>query len=213
MKTKLTKMDNELLGLRPVRRCAWLPQWRWARPLPRRRQPTRSCSVHMLRGLYLWTLRTGANIVGGDLHSQKPLWKASDFNGDGTLVSPFATVNIGGTIIIDVQRIGRNLYGRSGLHGHALNHRTAPSFNIYVGPDAQQVWTTQIAGRRHGIRCRNGDTGARAIKAPRLVLTRYLECSLIPGFGAFYPRQIRLVARKVSWLRAPIAAAGVIRLR
>ena len=33
----------------------------------------------------------------------------------------FGTVNIGGTIIIDVTGAGRNLYGRSGLHGHAVN--------------------------------------------------------------------------------------------
>ena len=67
------------------------------------------------------------------------------FNGDGTTSNPFGTVNIGGTIIFDVT-------GAVGTYTVApdctgtLSITDVISFNLYVGPGAQQVWTTQIAG-------------------------------------------------------------------
>ena len=43
-------------------------------------------------------------------------------------------------------RRGRNLYSRSGLHRHPVNRPgMAPTFNIYVGPGAQQVWTLETS--------------------------------------------------------------------
>ena len=67
------------------------------------------------------------------------------FNGDGTTFHPCGTVNVGNTIIIDVT-------GAVGTYTVAadctatLSITDGPSFKIYVGPGAQQVWTTQIAG-------------------------------------------------------------------
>src|SRR6266487_5003672 len=43
------------------------------------------------------------------------------------------------------QRRSRNLYGRSGLHGHTVV-TDGPSFSLYVGPGAQQLWMNQTAG-------------------------------------------------------------------
>ena len=77
----------------------------------------------MLSGLYLWTFDGYANI-GGNL-VPKAIMQGLRFNGDGTTFNPFGTVNIGGTIIIDATGAGRNLYGRSGLHGHASQSPTA----------------------------------------------------------------------------------------
>ena len=57
------------------------------------------CSVHMLRGLYLWTF-DGHQNFGGNL-VPKAIMQGLRFNGDGTTFNPFGTVNIGGTIIID----------------------------------------------------------------------------------------------------------------
>ena len=57
------------------------------------------CSVHMLRGLYLWTF-DGYKNFGGNL-VPKAVMQGLQFNGDGTTFNPFGTVNIGGMIIID----------------------------------------------------------------------------------------------------------------
>jgi hypothetical protein len=79
------------------------------------------CSVGTLRGLYLWTFDGYANFDGNLV--PKAVMQGIRFNGDGTTFNPFGTVNIGGTIIIDATGGVGNLYGRSGLHGHAINHR------------------------------------------------------------------------------------------
>ena len=53
----------------------------------------------MLRGLYLWTF-DGYTDFGGGL-VPKAVMEGVRFNGDGTTINPFGTVNFGGTIIID----------------------------------------------------------------------------------------------------------------
>jgi len=55
------------------------------------------CGVYTLRGSYLFATH-GWNIVSG-VAVPKAIVEGINFNGDGTLVSPFATVNINGTII------------------------------------------------------------------------------------------------------------------
>src|SRR5258707_4991686 len=56
-----------------------------------------ACGVYTLRGSYLFATH-GWNIVGG-VAQPKAIVEGIDFNGDGTLVSPFATVSINGTIL------------------------------------------------------------------------------------------------------------------
>ena len=95
-----------------------------------------------LRGLYLWTFDGYANF-GGNL-VPKAVMQGIQFNADGTTFNPFGTVNIGGTIIFDAT-------GFSGTYTVAADCTgtlspapgIAPTFNIYVGPGAQQVWTIQ----------------------------------------------------------------------
>src|SRR5436189_4383025 len=58
-----------------------------------------ACSVHMLKGLYLWTFDGYENFGGNFV--PKAIMQGLQFNGDGTTFNPFGTVNIGGTIIID----------------------------------------------------------------------------------------------------------------
>lgn len=101
------------------------------------------CSVGMLRGLYLWTFDGYADL-GGNL-VPKAVMQGLRFNGDGTTFNPFGTVNIGGTIIIDATG-GVGTYTVAADCTGTLSITTGPSFNIYVGPGAQQVWTTEIAG-------------------------------------------------------------------
>jgi hypothetical protein len=78
------------------------------------------CGVHTLRGSYLFATH-GWNIVGG-VAVPKAIVEGIDFNGDGTLISPFATVSINGTIL-HFKRIARNLYAECGLYRYDLIYR------------------------------------------------------------------------------------------
>ena len=78
------------------------------------------CSVQMLRGSYLFATH-GWNIVGG-VAQPKAIMEGIDFNGDGTLVSPFATVSINGTIIHSSGSLGTYTV-EHGLYGHTLVYR------------------------------------------------------------------------------------------
>jgi hypothetical protein len=108
-----------------------------------RAEADRHCSVGMLRGLYLWTFDGYANF-GGTL-VPKAVMQGLQFNGDGTTYNPFGTVNIGGTIIIDATG-GVGTYTVAADCTGTISITDGPSFNMYVGPGAQQLWTTQVAG-------------------------------------------------------------------
>ena len=101
------------------------------------------CSVQTLRGLYLWTF-DGYQNVGGNL-LPKAIMQGTRFNGDGTLINAFGTVNIGGFIIIDATG-GVGTYTVAPDCTGTISITDGPSFNMYAGPGGQQVWTTQIAG-------------------------------------------------------------------
>jgi hypothetical protein len=103
----------------------------------------RVCSVGMLRGLYLWTF-DGYQNVGGNL-VPKAIMQGTRFNGDGTTFNAFGTVNIGGFLIIDATG-GVGTYTVAPDCTGTISITDGPSFNMYVGPGAQQLWTTQIGG-------------------------------------------------------------------
>jgi len=99
-----------------------------------------SCGAHTLRGSYLFAAH-GWNIVGG-VAVPKAIVEGIDFNGDGTLVSPFATVSINGTIL--------HFSGGSGSYTvnpdctGTLTFSGGPSFDIFVQPgDGKKVWMIQ----------------------------------------------------------------------
>ena len=98
-----------------------------------------ACSVHMLKGLYLWTFDGYENFGGNFV--PKAIMQGLQFNGDGTTFNPFGTVNIGGTIIIDATG-GVGTYTVNPDCTGTLSITDGPSFNIYVGPGAQQLWIT-----------------------------------------------------------------------
>ena len=108
----------------------------------------RGCSEHMLRGLYLWTF-DGYQNQGGNF-IPKAVMQGLRFNGDGTTFNPFGTVNIGGTIIIDATG-GVGTYTVAPDCTGTLSITGAPTFNIYVGPGAQQVWTLETSPNPAGI--------------------------------------------------------------
>jgi hypothetical protein len=101
------------------------------------------CSVGTLKGLYIWTFDGYADL-GGTL-VPKAVMQGTRFNGDGTLINAFGTVNIGGFIIIDATG-GVGTYNVAPDCTGTISITDGPSFNIYVGPGAQQLWTTQIGG-------------------------------------------------------------------
>ena len=143
MKTKLTKMIMSSLAFA----CALVCLAATMAPgtsATARAEVDRHCSVGMLRGLYLWTFDGYANL-GGNL-VPKAVMQGLRFNGDGTTFNPFGTVNIGGTIIFDVTG-GPGTYTVAADCTGTLTPGPgiSPTFNIYVGPGAQQVWTLEIS--------------------------------------------------------------------
>jgi hypothetical protein len=142
MKTKLTKTIMSSLAFT----CALVCLAATMAPgtsATARAEVDRHCSVGMLRGLYLWTFDGYANL-GGNL-VPKAVMQGLRFNGDGTTFNPFGTVNIGGTIIIDATG-GVGIYTVAADCTGTISITDGPSFNMYVGPGAQQIWTTQIVG-------------------------------------------------------------------
>ena len=142
MKTRLTKITMSSLAFA----CALVCLAATMAPgtsATARAEANRHCNVGMLRGLYMWTW-DGYQNVGGNL-VPKAVMQGLQFNGDGTTFNPFGTVNIGGFIIIDATG-GVGTYTVAADCTGTLSITDGPSFNIYVGPGAQQVWTTQIAG-------------------------------------------------------------------
>jgi len=105
---------------------------------------TQVCSVGTLRGLYLWTLDGYQNFGGNPV--PKDLIEGIRFNGDGTLTIPFGTVNIGGTIVIDASGGVGTYTVAADCTGTLSIANGPPSFNMYVGPGAQQLWIIQTVG-------------------------------------------------------------------
>ena len=101
------------------------------------------CSVGMLKGLYLATSDGYAN-VGGNL-VPKTIMEGKHFNGDGTFINEFGTVNIGGTTILNTGGFGGTYTVAPDCTG-TISIPNGPSFNMYVGPGAKQLWTTQVVG-------------------------------------------------------------------
>jgi len=102
--------------------------------------PQGVCSEHTLRGSYLFATH-GWNIVGG-IAQPKAIVEGIDFNGDGTLVSPFATVSINGTIIHSSGSVGS--YTVAADCTGTLTFTGGASFDIFVEHDGgKQVWMIQ----------------------------------------------------------------------
>ena len=143
MKTKLTKMIMTSLAFA----CALVCLAAAIAPSTSAKAGAASdapvCSVGTLKGLYMWTFDGYADL-GGTL-VPKAVMQGTRFNGDGTTFNEFGTVNIGGTIIIDVTGPGGTYTVAPDCTG-TISIPNGPSFNMYVGPGAKQLWTTQVVG-------------------------------------------------------------------
>ena len=98
-----------------------------------------SCGVYTLHASYLFATH-GWNIVGG-VAQPKAIVEGIDFNGDGTLVSPFATVSINGTIIHSSGSVGT--YTVNTDCTGTLSFTGGASFDIFVEPNGKQLWMIQ----------------------------------------------------------------------
>jgi hypothetical protein len=103
------------------------------------RVPMITCGVYTLHGSYLFTAH-GYNIVGG-VAQPKAIVEGIDFNGDGTLVSPFATVSINGTILHSSGSPGT--YAVNTDCTGTLSFTGGPSFDIFVDAGGRQLWMIQ----------------------------------------------------------------------
>jgi hypothetical protein len=99
-----------------------------------------TCDVRTLRGSYVFDAH-GWNIVGG-VAQPKAILEGIDFNGDGTLVSPFATVSINGTIIRSSGGLGT--YTVNADCTGTVSFTGGPSFDIFIERnDGKQLWMIQ----------------------------------------------------------------------
>src|SRR6266567_5239182 len=97
------------------------------------------CGVYTLWGSYLFATH-GWNIVGG-VAQPKAIVEGIDFNGDGTLVSPFATVSINGTILHSSGSLGT--YTVNTDCTGTLSFTGGASFDIFVDASGRQLWMIQ----------------------------------------------------------------------
>lgn len=99
------------------------------------------CSEHTLRGSYLFATH-GFDIIGGVM-VPKAIVEGIDFNGNGTLSSPFATLSINGTIIRFSGSVGSYTVAKDCTG--TLTFNGGPSFDIFVEPNGggRQVWMIQ----------------------------------------------------------------------
>jgi hypothetical protein len=100
-----------------------------------------TCGLNTLRGSYLFATH-GWNIVNG-VAQPKAIIEGITFNGDGTLVSPFATISLNGTIIRNSNTPGT--YTVNADCTGTVTFTPAPSFDIFVEPSGRQLWMIQTA--------------------------------------------------------------------
>jgi hypothetical protein len=142
MKTKLTKMIMSSLAFGCASVCL-AAAMTLSTSATAQAAADRHCSVGTLRGLYLWTLEGYQNFGGNPV--PKDLMQGTRFNGNGTLINEFGTVNIGGFIVIDVSGSGGTYTVAPDCTG-TISITDGPTFNMYIGPGAQQLSIINTGG-------------------------------------------------------------------
>ena len=102
-----------------------------------------TCGLETLYGSYVFTAH-GFNIVDG-VAQPKAIVEGIDFNGDGTLSVPFATVSING-IIVEAPPGGVGSYTLDASCEGTLTFTSGPvpvNYNLSVRPNGRQIWMIQ----------------------------------------------------------------------
>jgi hypothetical protein len=96
------------------------------------------CGLETLRGTYVFGA-AGFNIVAG-VALPKAIAEVIEFNGDGTLSVPAATLSVNGVIIRSLPGVGTYAVADdcSGTIAFA-----GPAFDIFIGRHAETVWMIQ----------------------------------------------------------------------
>ena len=97
------------------------------------------CGVQTLHGSYVFNAH-GWNVVSGAA-VPKAILEGINFNGDGTLVSPFVTLSVNGTIIRTSGTTGTYTV-QSDCTG-TLSFDDGNSFDVFVSRNGQQLWMIQ----------------------------------------------------------------------
>ena len=98
-----------------------------------------TCGVQTLHGSYVFNAH-GWNVVSGAA-VPKAILEGINFNGDGTLVSPFVTLSVNGTIIRTSGTAGTYTV-QSDCTG-TLSFDDGNSFDVFVSRNGQQLWMIQ----------------------------------------------------------------------
>jgi hypothetical protein len=149
MKTKLTKIIMSSLAFACALVCLVAIMAPGTSTTARAAADGRVCHAGMLKGLYLFTVDGGYTKIGENL-LPTGVMEGKRFNGDGTFINDFGTVNIGGSIIIDTTG-GVGTYTVAPDCTGTLSVSDGPSFNMYVGPGAQKLWLNLTAGGATGV--------------------------------------------------------------
>jgi hypothetical protein len=96
------------------------------------------CGVHTLRGTYVFAA-SGFNIVAG-VAQPKAIIEVIEFNGDGTLSVPSATLSVNGVIVRPPPSIGTYTV-ESDCSGTILFG--GPTFDIFISSRAAGIWMIQ----------------------------------------------------------------------
>ena len=94
------------------------------------------CSNQTLHNSYVFAAQ-GFNIVNGAAQP-KAVLEGIDFNGDGTLSVPFATVSFNGSIIHFAG--GTGVYTVQANCQGTIHINNGPSFDIFVRPSGKNLW-------------------------------------------------------------------------
>jgi hypothetical protein len=106
---------------------------------------SRMCGPQSLYGAYTFSA-SGYNIVGG-VPQPKAIIEVIEFNGDGTLTVPAATVSLNGLILHPAAGTGdytleSDCRGTITFHG-APPGQQPPTFDIFLAPNGQSAWMIQ----------------------------------------------------------------------
>jgi hypothetical protein len=140
MKTKLTKTIMSSLAFACALVCLVAAMALGTSGTARADSTATTCSVHTLRGLYMFNAH-GSNIVGG-VAVPKALMEGITFNGDGTVVSQFATVSING-MILHPPPGGTGTYTVNADCTGTLSWNIGHSWDLFVDPSGKQLWRIQ----------------------------------------------------------------------
>jgi hypothetical protein len=101
--------------------------------------PFGTCGLNSVAGTYAFATH-GYNVVSG-APVPKAIVETLQFNGDGTLIAPFATISINGTIIHNSGATGT--YTVASDCTGTITFVPGPSFDFVIGRGGNQLWLIQ----------------------------------------------------------------------